>query len=150
LFFNQDGTIRKVIPTLRGVGITKATSQIQVDRYSSKSENAATDFLDTTNRFLGWKIIFSKPGAWVQYNSVDFGKKALKNISLRVISESGGLLQVHTGSVNGPVIAEIKTPKNTDWKVIKAPVKKAPVGVQNLFVVSKDDNKTEVDWIRFE
>jgi hypothetical protein len=150
LFFNPDGTIKKVIPTLRGVGTTNAISQIQVDRYSAKSDNAAIDFLDTTNRFLGWKTIFTKPGAWVQYNSVDFAKKALKNISLRVISESGGLLQVHTGSVNGPVIAEIKIPKTTEWKLVKASVKKAPIGVQNLFVEAKDDNKIELDWIRFE
>lgn len=38
LFFNEDGTIRKVIPTLRGVGLTEAKKEIQVDRYSSISE----------------------------------------------------------------------------------------------------------------
>jgi hypothetical protein len=150
LFFNDDGTIKKVIPTLRGIGITNGASQIQLDRYTDKSEDAAIDFLDTTNRFLGWKTIFLKPGAWVQYNTVDFGKKPFKNVSLRAISESGSLLQVHTGSVNGPVIAEIKIPKSTDWKLVKTPLKKAPVGVQNLFVVAKDEKKTEVDWIRFE
>jgi hypothetical protein len=150
LFFNEDGTIRKVIPTLRGVGLTNAASQIQLDRYSAKSEDVRIDFLDTTNRFLGWKTIFSKPGGWVQYNSVDFGKKPFKNVSLRVNSESGALLQVHTGSVNGPVIGEIRIPKTADWKVIKAPLKKIPGGVQNLFVLAKDDSRTEVDWIRFE
>ena len=34
LFFNPDGTIKKVNPTLRGVGLTEATGRIQVDRYS--------------------------------------------------------------------------------------------------------------------
>jgi hypothetical protein len=150
LFFNDDGTIKKVIPTLRGVGITNATAQIQIDRFSAKSEDASIDFLDTTNRFLGWKAIFNKSNAWMQYNSVDFGKKPLKNVSLRVVAESGGVLQIHTGSINGPVIAEIKIPKTNDWKTIKAPLKKAPAGVQNLFVVSKDNNQTEVDWIKFE
>jgi hypothetical protein len=150
LFFNEDGTIRKVIPTLRGIGITNATAQIQIDRFSAKSEDASIDFLDTTNRFLGWKAIFNKPGAWMQYNSVDFGKKALKNVSLRFVAESGGLLQIHTGSVNGPVIAEIKIPKTNDWKIVKLPMKKFQTGVQNLFVVSKDNNPIEVDWIKFE
>src|ERR1035437_7653995 len=42
LFFNNDGTIRKVIPTLRGVGITPATNKIQIDRYSLKSEKGAS------------------------------------------------------------------------------------------------------------
>ena len=150
LFFNGDGTIKKVIPTLRGIGITNATSQIQVDRFSAKSQDAATDFLDTTNRFQGWKTIFSKSNAWVQYNSVDFGKKQLKNVSLRLLAESGGLLVIHTGSITGPVIAEIKIPKGTGWQTIKAPVKNFQAGVQNLFIESKDNNKAEVDWIKFE
>jgi hypothetical protein len=150
LFFNEDGTIKKVIPTLRGIGITNATAPIQIDRFSAKSEEVAIDFLDTTNRFQGWKTTFSKQNTWIQYNSVDFGKKPLKNISLRVIAESGGLLQIRTGGMNGTVIAEVKVPKSNDWKVIKIPVKKAPAGVQNLVVVSNDNNRTEVDWMKFE
>jgi hypothetical protein len=150
LFFNNDGTIKKVIPTLRGVGITNASAQIQIDRYSAKSDGVSIDFLDTMNRFQGWKTIFTKANGWIQYNSVDFGKKSFKSISLNGIAASGGVLEIHTGSANGPLIAEIKIPKNTDWKVIKAPVKKTAAGVQNLFVVSKDNNQTEVDWIKFE
>ncbi len=150
LFFNNDGTIKKVIPTLRGVGITNASAQIQIDRYSTKSEDVSIDFLDTMNRFQGWKTIFTKANEWIQYNSVDFGKKSFKNVSLRGIAASGGVLEIHTGSANGPLIAEIKIPKNTDWKVIKTPVKKTAAGIQNLFVVSKDNNQTEVDWIKFE
>ena len=41
LFFNSNGTIQKVESTLRGVGLTKATDMIQIDRYSSISENGA-------------------------------------------------------------------------------------------------------------
>jgi len=150
LFFNNDGTIKKVIPTLRGVGMTNASAQIQVDRYSAKDNDVSIDFLDTMNRFQGWKTIFTKANGWTQYNSVDFGKKSFKNVSLRAIAASGGVLEIHTGSANGPLIAEIKIPKNADWKVIKTPVKKTVAGVQNLFVVSKDNNQTEVDWIKFE
>ena len=150
LFFNNDGTIKKVIPTLRGVGITNASAQIQIDRYSAKSQDVSIDFLDTMNRFQGWKTIFTKANGWIQYNSVDFGKKSFKNVSLRGIAASGSVLKIHTGSANGPLIAEIKIPKNTDWKVIKTPVKKTAAGIQNLFVVSKDNNQTEVDWIKFE
>ncbi len=150
LFFNADGTIKKVIPTLRGVGITNATSPIQIDRYSAKSDDAAIDFLDTTNRFLGWKTIFNKPNAWVQYNSVDFGKKPLKTVSINAMSATGGTLQIHTNSSNGPVVAEITIPKSSNWKVVKAPVTKSPSGIQNLFVISKDEKHVEADWIKFE
>jgi hypothetical protein len=151
LFFNDDGTIKKVIPTFRGVGLTNATKEIQIDRYSRISdEGVSIDFLDTMDRFKGWKAIFNGANSWLQYNRVDFGKKPLKTISVKTASESGGILQIHTQSVNGPVIAEIKIPKSADWKIIKTPIKKFQSGVQNLFVTSKDDNRVEVDWIKFE
>jgi len=151
LFFNNDGIIQKVIPTLRGVGLTNATREIQIDRYSKISNDGVTiDFLDTLDRFKGWKAIFNKADAWLEYNNVGFGRKPLKAISVRVASETGGVLQVHTNSINGPVIAEIRIPKINDWKMIKASITKFQPGVQNLFVVSKDNNPIEVDWIKFE
>ena len=56
LFFNADGTIRKVIPTLRGVGITDARTRIRIDRYSSISPaGISIAFLDEAEPFKGWK-----------------------------------------------------------------------------------------------
>ena len=150
LFFNADGTIQKVIPTLRGIGVTNATAQIQLDRYSAKSSDAAIDFIDTTNRFLGWKTIFSHANDWVRYNSVDFGKKPLKAVFVKAMSETGGTLQIHSNSISGPVIAEVQIPKSSDWKLTKAPLKKFPASIQNLVIVSKDANRVETDWIKFE
>jgi hypothetical protein len=151
LFFNDDGTIQKVIPTLRGVGLTNANREIQIDRYSKISnDGVSVDFLDTLDRFKGWKTIFIKANAWAEYSNVDFGKKPLKTISARVISETGGTLQVHTNNINGPVIAEIKIPRSTDWKVIKAPMIRLKPGIQNLFVTSISDSRIEVDWIKFK
>lgn len=47
LNFNPDGTIQKVIPTLRGVGLTKARSRIQIDRYSGlQGKGIGIDYLD--------------------------------------------------------------------------------------------------------
>ena len=151
LFFNDDGTIKKVIPTLRGIGLTKATEQIQVDRYSKLADaGVSTTFLDTMDRFKGWKTVFNKANAWIQYNSVDFGKKPLKNVTVNATSETGSVLEVRKGSSDGPVIAEIKIPATNEWKIVKIPVKKFQAGVQNLVLVSKDGNQAEIDWIRFE
>ncbi len=151
LFFNAEGTIRKVIPTLRGIGVTRANKEIQLDRYSAIS-NVGTmiDFIDTTNRFSGWKTIFNKPGAWVQYNRVDFGKKALKTVLVNALSETGGTLQIRTGSARGTIVAEVQITKSSKWTVVKAAVLKFPNAVQNLFVMLKDDKQVAVDWIRFE
>ena len=151
LFFNDDGTIKKVIPTLRGVGSTNATKEIQIDRYSKISvKGVSVAFIDTADRFKGWKTILNETGAWVQYNSVDFGKKTLKAVSAKAISETGGTIQVRTKSVDGPIIAEIKISKNKDWKIKKGKVVNFQAGLQNLFIVSKDGKPVEIDWISFE
>jgi len=151
LFFNADGTIKKVIPTLRGIGVTDAKKEIQVDRYTAiNKEGASIDFIDTTNRFLGWKTVFTKPGAWIQYNTVDFGKKALKTVLINAISENGGTLQIRTGSTDGNIVGEVQIPKSSEWKLTKAAVVKVPKGIQNLFITLKDDKQVSVDWIRFE
>lgn len=151
LFFNEDGTIKKVIPTLRGIGITDATKEIQIDRYSAKSdEGVSIDFIDTTNRFEGWKTIFNKQGGWVRYNTVDFGNKKFKNVNVKAESATGAILQIRINNPDGPVIAEIKVPAGKGWTTVKAPVKGLRPGVQNLVVSAKDDKRVEVDWISFE
>lgn len=150
LFFNADGTIQKVIPTLRGVGLSPADKVIQIDRYSAISEKGASiAFLDTLNTFQGWKTKLDGAGAWVQYNSVDFGSKALKNLLVKALSATGGTIQIRANSKTGPVIAEVKIPRSNDWKTTKASVAEIQKGVQHLFVMMKDNKQVEIDWLSF-
>lgn len=151
LFFDTDGKIQKVIPTLRGVGLTSAHENIQLDRYSNLSKNGASiALLDTVNTFAGWKTILKMPEAWVQYNAVDFGSKKLKTIEVKVQSENGGTLQIRLDKVDGPVMAEVKVPKGKNWNTVEAKISKYQPGIHNLFVVLKDENSTEIDWLQFK
>lgn len=151
LFFNPDGTIKPVKRTLRGIGITDATKEIQIDRFSAKSnEGVSVDFLDTTNRFLGWKTIFNKPGAWIQYNSVDFKKRNTSYVSVKALSELGGMLQIRTKNPKGPIIASVKISAGNGWKNYRVKVKGLTQGIQDLFVTVKDAGQVELDWIKFE
>jgi hypothetical protein len=114
LFFNNDGTIRKVTPTLRGVGLTNATKEIQVDRYSSISDKSTSiTFLDSLNTFKGWKTIFSGKDAWVKYNTVDFGSKKLKSVQVKALSQTGGTLQIRLDNPKGQIVAEVRIPEGT-------------------------------------
>ena len=151
LYFNADGTIQKVIPTLRGIGITEATKEIQIDRYSNLSEKGASiTFLDTSNTFKGWKTVFNQSNAWIEYDNVNFGKKPLKSIFVRAKSGTGGILEIRSKTIDGTLLAEVHIPKNTDWDEIKVPLTKFESGNQNLFTISKSDNEIEIDWIKFE
>jgi len=150
LFFNSDGTIRKVTPTLRGVGLTSATNKIEIDRYSSKSETGSSvAFLDSTNTFNGWKTKLEK-NAWVKYNAVDFGKSKLRSVQVKALSENGGTLQIRLDKADGPVIAEVKVPKGISWSTVEAKVAKFQSGIHNLIVVQKDENRVEIDWVKFD
>jgi hypothetical protein len=152
LFFNEDGTIQKVKPTIRGVGIINASQKIEVDRYSSISTSGTTiAFLDTTDTFKGWKTLFNKKGAWVQYNAVDFGSghKDFKSVRIKVLSETGGTLQFRLGDATGLLLGEVKIPGQTDWHTINVPVNHVQPGVHNLVVTLKDNGPVQIDWIRF-
>lgn len=151
LFFNEDGTIRKVIPTFRGVGLTQATGEIQIDRYSAISEKgAAIDFLDTANTFEGWKTILDTAGAWIKYNAVDFGNKNLKSAYFKVWSETGSTLELRIGRKDEIKVVKVEIPGSKEWQVVRIKMKKLPHGIQNLSLVLKDAGRVEIDWIRFE
>jgi len=151
LFFNADGTIRKVIPTLRGVGVTPAKRMIEIDRYSLISEHGASiAFLDTTNRFNGWKTVFDKAGAWIQYNAVDFGTTKPNKVQARCYASSGGIIQIRLNSSSGPLLSELTIPESETWTSVTAHINAFLEGIQNLVVVSKSNDPVEIDWIKFD
>src|SRR5574344_283676 len=145
LFFNADGTIKEVIPTLRGVGLTEANTNIQLDRYSNLSDQGASiAFLDTLHKFNGWEITLS-PNAWVRYNNVNFAK-SYKSVTLRVIADESSNLEICAG---GKSIAKLDIPSTSDWKEIKMPVKKVKKGIFDVMAQAKSGN-IKIDWIKFE
>ena len=151
LFFNDDGTIHKVVPTLRGVGITQATQKIQIDRYSALSnDDTKIEFLDTLDRFKGWKTIFSGVSAWLRYNKVDFGKKTTNYLLLNTRSVTGGVLLIRTGSMTGPVVAKVTIPKGSKWRLSGSALLNRPIGIKDLFISSPGGGQVEVDWLSFK
>lgn len=150
LSFNDDGTIRKVTPTLRGVGLSDARRRIHIDRYSSLSpKSVKVSFIDPDNRFEGWKASFLKKGAWLRYGDVDFGDKKVEEITVRARAPKGGTLKIVSDN-SGTDIAAVRIPASTQWNEIKAPVKDAPLGVHDLLVSLSAGSGVEVDWIGFD
>jgi hypothetical protein len=147
LYFNDDGSIRKVVPTLRGVGLVKADSQIQVDRYSARGGDARVSYLDDANPHAGWKVAFDAAPSWVRFDEVDFGRGGQKEIELRARATGKGALEIRLDSQDGPVIGRVAV--DGDWKNTRTRAKKLPAGVHDLFVVQAGAQPVEVDWVSF-
>jgi hypothetical protein len=151
LFFNADGTIQKVKPTFRGVGLTKATDKIQLDRYSGISEKGAmTAYIDTLNYFDGWKTILSRKNTWVQYNAVDFGSGNYKYLKMRYKSPKGSVFVLIQNSKTGKAESKIKIPVSAKWTTVSISVSGIIAGIQNLILTNTGNNPVEIDWICFK
>ena len=149
LHFNDDGSIRKVTPTLRGVGLVNSASEIHIDRYSERSGDGVTvSFLDDANPHAGWKTTFNRAVVGA-IQAVDFGRGGQKAIEIRAKAGGKGALEVRLGKQDGPVIARIAVKSGMDWASSKARARQVPAGVHDVFVVQAGAAPVDVDWVRF-
>ena len=159
LTFNEDGTIQQIVPTQRGVGITPATNQIQIDRYSAigDSNHVWVEYNRTEDPFAGWKTVFRNKDnyrrpIWIEYDRVDFGEKDLSAAVVHVFARVGGsgVIEFHADSVDGDLIARIPVEAKDEWQDASAAVLKQLKGVHNLFVTMPDGVLMHVDWVQFK
>jgi hypothetical protein len=146
LFFQTDGSIKKVIPSLRGVGITPATEKIDLDRFSKKSDGASIGFMDPEDPFKGW-FISLKEQQWLRYDKIDFNS-GLKNAILMNKSAAGAVLELRLDERNGPLLMQIKLSGGKGWSAENELVKSVVSGTHDLFVICKSGS-VMIDWIRF-
>ena len=161
LYFNSDGTIQEVKPTMRGVGINKATEKIEIDRYSEAGSDVTTQLIDTLNTFRGFQATLQKKGSWLRYNDIDFapitdgyaviGMKVSDNTSLYIREKTA------TGKVIAKVTATVKSengPFRRDmsgqWLTLTAPLEYTPKGVTDLVVTNEGGATIDVDWVQFK
>jgi hypothetical protein len=151
LSFDDDGTIQKVIPTLRGVGTANAKSRIQIDRYSAASNDGVSlSFLNDANPHEGWKLTLGRKNSWVQYNRVDFGDRNLKSVNIKSASSTGGSIEIRLDKLEGTPIARVEVAKGSEWNVAGAKLTDVPAGVHDLVLSLPGEGAIELDWISFE
>jgi len=149
LLFNKDGTIQKVTPTLRGVGIVPANREIQLDRYSAISPRGASiEFLDSKKPFDGWKTVLTEKDAWIRFDNVDFEKP--KSVKIKAMSESGGSVTLRIRKGTELVESRADIPKGNNWQIVQADVKRLPSGINDIELLLSDSGRVEIDWIQFE
>ncbi|MDT0676351.1 family 43 glycosylhydrolase [Autumnicola musiva] len=149
LSFNENGLLKKVEPSLRGIGLTQATDKIQFDRFSAKSDSAVeTAFLNAEDTFKGWKVILDKSGSWVSYNKVNLQESPEKlTARIRYTGEKGSL---EVTDNTGNVIADFELSETDSWEIIRTEANATTKGIKDLTLKNNASGRLEVDWIRFE
>ena len=128
----------------------EATSHIQIDRYSARSDaGVAVSFLDAANLHAGWKTTFSAAKSWVRFNEVDFGSGARKSIEVCARAPGGGALDIRLDRLDGPVLGRVDVGHGTDWKIASVAANGIPAGVHDLVVTQAGAEAVEVDWVSF-
>lgn len=93
--------------------------------------------------------------SFIIFKSIDL--RNVKQLKYRVRAQSGGVIEVHHGNKNGPLISSIKIPariadSQASWTEIEADLKETR-GVQDLYFVFTDEtgkkNLFDIDWIYF-
>ena len=171
LYFNPDGTIQEVKPTMRGVGINKATEKIEIDRYSTASEDVTTAHVDTTIAFSGDYATIPSKG-WMKYNDVDFSCLYDGYLQINVKASDDTEFCIREKSANGKVIARIKLavrpPEPTpgaaanpmmsrfrrdlrnQWLTQTTTLEYTPKGVTDLVITNEGAGELSVDWVMFK
>ena len=147
--FLPDGTIEQVTPTLRGVGETKATDHIQMDRYSAVYHYGVyDDLLDAANPFEGFYIHFARGNTWVRYDEINFGETAPTKAVFRIRSASPSKVSFQTRDEK--IVGTFDLPASKDWKEVKLPFETPLTGMQNIKLIVDEAKDLDVDWISFE
>lgn len=158
LYFNGDGTIQKVTPTRRGVGIRKADESIQIDRYLTGSSGLSTPVYQAAVP-SGFYLSGIDENNWINYPDVDFGTNGFAAISARVAAnKTGGTIEVRVGSTSGTLLGVISVPDTggtAAWEMASAALTaggQGVTGIQDLYLVFKGSGSDlfNVDWVRFD
>ncbi|TRX57633.1 family 43 glycosylhydrolase [Fulvivirga sp. M361] len=156
IHFKEDGTIKKVKPTLRGIGTPGLGDTLQIDRYSS-IHLAETTFV-SGNEPDGWMVHNTQPGGFVRFDRVNFGEGTASKITARMAcGQRVGTFEVRLDNPKGKVIATFEVTHTggwNHWKTITTDITEPVTGIHDLVVVFHSEwglNKiVNLNWLLIE
>ncbi len=136
--FKPDGSIKKVTPTLRGIGAPMVGDTIQIDR-TELMNGAQSVFVSGTTEPTGWMVAEARTGATVTFTNVDFGDGTATKMQARMASgQRIGSVEVRQSTANGKLIAQFPitfTGGWDQWQTVEADIETQLTGKQNICVV---------------
>ena len=166
LYFNADGTIKEVKPTMRGVGINKATEKIEIDRFSAASNDVTTQLIDTINTFRSYEATLPVKGSWMKYNDIDFSCITDGYVIVKAKASENTKFFIREKAANGKIIAKVdltvkpeapagmpamfRRDFSNQWLSLTAPLEYTPKGVTDLVITVEGDAGISVDNVQFK
>lgn len=100
----------------------------------------------------GMNLSMIEDGDYVKIKGVDFGSGANKFTASVASAESGGMIELHTGSEKGPIVGTCKVSGTggwQDWEEVSGTVNVS--GTEDLYIVFRGDSGylMNVDWWQF-
>ncbi len=154
--FKPDGSIRKVRPTLRGIGAPMVGDTIQIDR--TELMNGAKSIFMGGDEPTGWMVAEARTGSNVTFQRVDFGDGSATKMQARMASgQRNGVVEVRKSDSKGALIAQFPitfTGGWESWTTVTADIETKLTGVHNICVVFKAEpgnTKTaNINWLLLE
>lgn len=158
--FNADGTIQEVKPTMRGVGINKATEKIEIDRFNDSSNGVYTQYVDTCNNQRGACVNLPQKEAWIRYANVDFSCLTDGYLTLCAKASGNTEICVREKNAKGRIIARLavtviseqgrfRRDQSNQWLTLTAPLQYTPKGVTDICITC-EGSEVSIDWLQFK
>ncbi len=157
VYFNDDGTIKEVKETRRGVGIRSALDKLEMDRYSEASKDVTTEFVDSADTFRGWYSTLPNKDSWLKFGDVDFQTVNNGCLIVKAKADANSCLYVRENGRDGKILAKIdmnlakdsesNLDKRGQWLILTTPLEYAPKGLVDLYLTGEG---VSVDWLMFK
>ncbi len=151
--FNKNGSIKKVVPTLRGIGYPTLRDTIQIDRYS-EINGAQTAFV-SGGEPNGWMVCEAATQSYVKFTNVDFANgEATKVVARMASGQRLGQIEVRKDNPEGDLIAKfpiVHTGGWDAWTTVESDIETKLTGLNDicvLFISEDGSTKTaNLNWL---
>ncbi|WP_230860069.1 DUF1996 domain-containing protein [Actinoplanes aureus] len=130
-----------------------ATVTVQAESYAAQSGAQVEATADTGG---GQNVAYLGNGDWLRYDNVNLGAAGTLTIQARVASAVGtGSVELRTGSVTGPVLAQFAITSTggwQTWRTLTATAAGHPTGAQTVFAALRNTTGGDfvnINWFSF-
>ena len=134
MFYNADGTIKQVVPTVDGLKQLKYVDPYTKNLAVTMHKESGIETEECSEG--GRNVAFIENGDWIQVKGVDFGNVGPTSFEARVASATnGGNIEIRLDSPTGTLIGTCKVEGTGDWQkwVTKTCSVSKVTGVHDLF-----------------